>query len=286
MDYFGIALLSGALVGVLCGLVGVLIVLRRRAFFTVALSHATFPGGVLAAILGVNIVLGAGVFGVALVALMVALSRIRRQGSQVAAGVVLSFGYALGMLLLSLNPQLPVRVDAFLAGHILAIPWSNVAIIAATLLVVVLVYALFGKELLFSSFDRRGYRAAGYREALTDAVALTIITVAVVAVMPAVGSILAIAMFAAPAAAARLVTRRILPMLLLSCGFGVAAALLGLLASRYLSLAAGGAIAVTAAALAVLVLLLRLLAGRLRGAAPPSAAAGKPPTVGLQEAKR
>lgn len=260
MDYFATALVTGVLIGVLCGLVGVLVVLRRRAFFTVALTHATFPGGVVAAVLGVNIVIGAGIFSIALVALMIWLSRIRRQGSQVAAGVVLSLGYALGMFLLSITPDLSVKVDSFLTGSILSIPTVNVIIIAALLAVVAVAYLGVGKELLYSTFDRRGFVAAGNRESLVDLCALGLITLTVVAVMPAIGSILAIAMIAAPAAAARVLTRHVGRMLAIACVLGAASAVGGLLASRYLGLAAGGAIAIVATAL----FLLALAVGHLR----------------------
>lgn len=258
-DYFAQALLAGAVVGALCGLVGVLVLLRRRAFFTMALTHATFPGGVAAAILGVNVVLGAGVMGLALVGLMAWLSTIRRQGRQVAAGVILSFGYALGMVLMSLAPGLTTKVDAFLTGSILSIPPENLLLLEILLGLVVAAYLAFGKELLFSSFDRRGFQAAGYAEGATDLAVLAIIAGTVVAAMPAIGSILAIAMIAAPAAAARLLTRRIGRMLALSVAFGVGAALLGLWASRALDLAAGGAMALAATA----IYLLALAASRL-----------------------
>ncbi|WP_201518058.1 metal ABC transporter permease [Gulosibacter hominis] len=246
MTLFQTALLAAVLVGLLCGLVGCLVVLRRRAFFTVALTHATFPGGVMAAVLGVNIVVGAGAMGVGLVALMVALSRIHRQGKQVASGIVLSFGYALGVFLHALNPQLPVKVESYLTGSILAIPPENIAIIGVVLLIALLAVALWWKELLFSSFDRGGFVASGYREWRTEVLVLLLITLTVVATMPAIGSILAISMIAAPAAAARLLTQRIERLVPLACALGVGSAVLGLYVSRWFNLAAGGAMAITA----------------------------------------
>lgn len=255
MDYFTRALVAAVLIGLLSGLIGTLVILRRRAFFTVALTHATFPGGVVAAILGVNIVLGAGVFGLLLVGLMTLLSRDRRQGPHVAAGIVLTLGYALGMLLVSMNPGLPVKVDTFLTGSILTISDSGLVSLAVVLVVVVAAYLCFGKEIAYSTFDRRGFQASGFREGAADLLVLGLIALSVAAAMPAIGSILAIAMIAAPAAAARLWTRSIGGMLALSSGLGVVVAVLGLIASRGLGLAAGGAIALIATLLFVVALL-------------------------------
>lgn len=257
-------LAAALVVGVLCGLVGTLVVLRRRAFFTVALTHATFPGGVIAALAGVNISLGAGLFGLLLVGLMALLSRIRRQGQYAPAGIVLSFGYALGAALLAFFPGKGARVDSFLTGSILTVSDETLLVLGAVLALALLVFLLLGKELLFSSFDRRGFQAAGYREGLVDAVVLALISITVAAAMPAIGSILAIAMIAAPAASARLFARTFGGMLLASCALGVTAAVAGLLASRGLDLAAGGAIALAASLVFLLTLAVRGLAVRRR----------------------
>ena len=104
MSYLGMAALELTLLGLLSGVAGTLIVLRRRSFFAVALSHATFPGGVFFALAGWNLLLGQALFAGVLVLAMTLLSRVPGQGRQVASGVVLAFGFALGTLLSSLNP--------------------------------------------------------------------------------------------------------------------------------------------------------------------------------------
>lgn len=246
MTIFASALVTGILVGLLCGIVGSLVVLRQRAFFTVALTHATFPGGVLAAILGVHIVLGAFVMGLVLVGFMLLLGRIRRQGRQVAAGIVLSFGYALGVFMHSLVPGLQSRVDSFLTGSIIGIPTSSILFIGGMLVVGIVVVTARWKDLLFSTFDREGFVASGGSESRVEALTLVLIVGTVVTTMPAIGSILAIAMIAAPAAAAKLLVRRIEWMIPVASLLGAGSAVLGLYASQWFSIAAGGSMALAA----------------------------------------
>ncbi|WP_282825005.1 metal ABC transporter permease [Gulosibacter sediminis] len=246
MTIFASALVTGILVGLLCGIVGSLVVLRQRAFFTVALTHATFPGGVLAAILGVHIVLGAFVMGLVLVGFMLLLGRIRRQGRQVAAGIVLSFGYALGVFMHSLVPGLQSRVDSFLTGSIIGIPTSSILFIAGMLVVAIVAVTACWKDLLFSTFDREGFVASGGSESGVEALTLVLIVGTVVTTMPAIGSILAIAMIAAPAAAAKLLVRRIEWMIPVASLLGAGGAVLGLYASQWFSIAAGGSMALAA----------------------------------------
>lgn len=261
-SFYWLALVESVVLGLLCGVVGTIVVLRRRAFFTVALTHATFPGGVAAAIGGFSVLLGAGVFSVALVAIMTAISRVRRQGSQVASGVVLTGGFALGMLLQSLTPSLPVQVDTLLVGSILTVTRGDILAAAVVLVVAVLVLLVAGKEMLFSSFDPWGFRAAGYREHAMDAVTLTLIAATVVVAMPAVGSILAIALVVGPAASAGLLVRRVSRIIPVACVLGVLSGVLGLLASLAWDIAAGAAICLVAALFFVLATL-RAPASRL-----------------------
>ncbi|MGY4858865.1 metal ABC transporter permease [Cryobacterium sp. AP23] len=265
MGYFEKALLAAVVIGALSGLVGTLVLLRRRTFFAQALTHATFPGAVAAALLGVSIPLGAALASALIVAIMTLLGRVRRQGSQVASGIMLTAGFALGVLLQALNPSLPVHVESYLVGSVLTVTDGDVLLAAAALTVAVVVAVFWGKEILFSTFDRTGFRAAGYREWPIELLTLVLITATVVTAMPAVGAILAIALIAAPAAAARLLVRTAGRIALLAPVIGAGSGAAGVLLSRSLDVAAGPAIALTAAACFLLALGVRALRTRIPG---------------------
>ena len=264
MGYFEQAVLAALLIGALSGLVGTLVVLRQRTFFAQALTHATFPGAVGAAIVGVSIPLGAAVASVFIVGIMTMIGRVKRQGNQVASGILLTAGFALGVLLQGLNPSLPVKVDSYLVGSILTVTDRDVALVAIVLAFAVLAIVFLGKQIMFSTFDVNGFRAAGYREWPIELLTLALITATVVTAMPAVGAILAIALIAAPAAAARLVSRTTTQMFVIAPVLGALSGLAGVLLSRSLDVAAGPAIALTAATLFLLALLLRRLVGAAR----------------------
>jgi len=272
MGYFEKALLAAVVIGALSGLVGTLVLLRRRTFFAQALTHATFPGAVAAALLGISIPLGAALASAVIVAIMTLLGRVRRQGSQVASGIMLTAGFALGVLLQALNPSLPVHVESYLVGSILTVTDGDVVLAAGVLVVAVLVAVFWGKEILFSTFDRTGFRAAGYREWPIELLTLVLITATVVTAMPAVGAILAIALIAAPAAAARLLVRTAGQVALLAPVIGAGSGVIGVLLSRALDVAAGPAIALTAAACFVLALGIRSLRARVPGVHDPARA--------------
>ena len=261
MGYFERALVAAILIGAGTGFVGALVVLRRRTFFAQALTHGTYPGAVAAAALGVSVPIGAAVASVVLVGVMAGIARVRHQGAQVAAGIVLTGGFAAGAILQALLPGLPVRAESLLVGSILTVTVGDLVLAASVALGSVLVVVAFGRQIMFSTFDTAGYRAAGHREWPVELLVLGLTAATVVSALPAVGAILAIALIAAPATAARLVVPTYRGILLAAPVIGAASGVVGLLASRWLAVAAGPSIALAATGFFVLALVISKLRG-------------------------
>jgi ABC-type Mn2+/Zn2+ transport system permease subunit len=246
------ALIEALLVGALCGLVGVHVVLRRLSFFTMAMTHATFPGVVLAALVGVDLLLGSGLFGVLVVLGVSWLTTRPRSDSAAAVGVVLSAGFALGVALLSAQAGFTRDLSAYLVGSIVTVQAGDLIKTALVLAAVTLMLALVGKELVFGAFDRGGMVAAGYPAGRLDLLLLLVVELTVVTSVPAVGTIQAVALIVAPAAAARLWSDRIGPTTALAVLLGMASGVVGLAVSQAYEVAAGAAIVLAACGFFVL----------------------------------
>ncbi|MGH3373988.1 MAG: metal ABC transporter permease, partial [Actinoallomurus sp.] len=209
MSAIGRALAEAVLLGAVGGLISVRIVLRRLPFFTLAMTHATFPGVVVAAITGVDLYAGGGVFGVLVVLGVLFLSRRREQDTTTAIGVALSAGFALGVVLLSAQNGFSKDLTAYTVGQILTVGDGDLVAVAVAGALVVALLAFGGRRLTFRAFDPDGYAAAGYRPAVIDGALLLAVEAVVVVAVPAVGAILAVAVLVAPAAIAQLWTRRV-----------------------------------------------------------------------------
>lgn len=266
MSYFALATIEVVLLGLLSGVVGTLIVLRRRSFFAVALSHATFPGGVVFALLGYQLLIGQALFALILVLIMTALSRVPGQGKQVASSLVLALGFALGTLLTGLNPGLGIPVEALLVGSPLSVSVSDVTTTAAVLALSLIAALVFSRRIRFHTFDPAGFAAAGFRAWPVELVVTVVIAAGVVVAMPAVGAILGVAILIAPAAAAKVLVRRIELIAPVAAVLGVGSGVVGLWASRQFDLAAGGAIGLAT----TLVFIVAVLVRRLRTSSKPS----------------
>jgi ABC-type Mn2+/Zn2+ transport system permease subunit len=243
------ALLEAIMVGVLSGVIGVHVLLRRLPFLTLALGHATFPGVVLAALAGVNLLLGAGLFGALVVVAVALLGARERIDDTSAIGVVLAGTFALGVLLLSAQAGFSRDLSAYLVGSIVTVQPADLVITAVAVVAVLGTLAGLHKELVLGAFDRDGLAALGYPAVLLDVVMLLLIEVVVVTSVPAVGTILAVALITAPAATARLWTDRLGPTMALSALLGALSGVIGLVLSRHWSIAAGATIVLVAAGL-------------------------------------
>jgi ABC-type Mn2+/Zn2+ transport system permease subunit len=243
------ALLEAVMVGIVSGVIGVHVLLRRLPFFTLAMGHATFPGVVLAALAGVNLLLGAGVFGMLVVVAVALLGARDRIDDTSAIGVVLAGAFALGVLLLSAQSGFSKDLSAYLVGSIVTVQPVDLVITAITGVIVLGALAALHKELVLGAFDPDGLAALGYPAVTLDIVMLVLIELVVVTSVPAVGTILSVALIAAPAATARLWTNRLGLTMVLSGALGALSGVIGLVLSRNLNIAAGATIVLVSAGL-------------------------------------
>ena len=266
MSYFDRALIVITIVGVLTGLVGSLVVLRKRVLFAQALTHATFPGAVIGILLGFSMQLGAVVACALIVGAITLIGRITPGGAGAASGVLLAGGFAAGALAQAFGSSVPVDMTALLFGSVLSVTTMDGALAAVALGLTLLAVVFAGKHIVSAMFDPEGYRGLGYEPATMDALLMVLTTITVVVTMPAVGAILTIALIAAPAAAARALTARLGVMLVIAPTLSVAAGITGLLLSREFSVSAGACIALVATALLGVALVVgRWMPRRLRG---------------------
>jgi manganese/iron transport system permease protein len=242
------ATLEAVLAGVVGGAVGVHVVLRRLPFFVAAMTHATFPGVVVAASLGVAPLLGASAFACVFVLAVWALGAVRQVHGTGVIGVALAGSFGLGVVLQSLQEAPSRNLAALLTGSVLTVTTTDL-VSTVTLVVVVLgVLVALHKELVFTGFDPAGARAQGYGRGV-ELVLLLAVAAAVVATVPAMGTILALALLTVPALAARFWSERVGATMAVASLAGAASGVAGLLVSTTWRVAAGPAIALSACAL-------------------------------------
>ena len=250
-------LLAAALVGLTCAVIGVYVVLRRMAFIGDALAHTVLPGLVIAYLNQWHLVGGATVAGLATALLIGWLSQRQEVREDTAIGIVFTGMFALGILLMSTVRSFR-DFSHILFGNILGVTPQDLLFITSVAAVVLLLLALFHKELELTSVDP-GYALAigvpvdGLRYLLLALLALT-----VVSAIQAVGVVLTSALLITPAATASLLTHRLRPMMAVAALIAIGAGMAGLYASYYASVSSGAAIVL----ICTLAFMVAWLAGR------------------------
>ncbi len=240
------AMVEVVLMGAVTGAVGAYVVLRGLSFIGDALSHAIFPGIVIAYLLGHSVFIGAMAFGVLTSTAITVVATNRRLKEDSAIGVMFAGTFALGIVLISSSDNFTRDLASFLFGNVLGATMTDIWVSAGAGLVVILFLLLFHRELLIVSFDRVAGESMGIKVFWIDLLLLLMISLTIVISLRAVGNILVVAMLVTPAATARLLTDRLPVMIGLSSAIGVLSGVGGLLVSFHTDVAAGGTIVLVA----------------------------------------
>jgi zinc transport system permease protein len=251
------ALATAVLVGVVCGVLGFFVVLRRLAFIGVGISHSAVGGVAIGILCGVSPLFTAGAFAVA-VALGIAWAERRGVvGEDALIGVFLSGAMALGLVLISARQGYQQDLFGYLFGNVLAISSGELAALFAVGAGVLAVLAAIFRPLLFAAFDAEVAEAYGHPVAALDRALLVLLAVTVVLAVRLVGVLLVEALLVVPAATAVLWVRSFRQQVALAALLGAGSGVAGLAAAWFLDLAAGGSVVLVAVAIFFLSLLAR-----------------------------
>lgn len=238
-EFFQNGLVVATVAGALCGLIGVYVVLRSMSYIGHGLSHAIFGGFAVSALAGVNVFLGAGVWGLASALAVSSVTRRRPIGSDAAIGVITTASFAFGLAVLQLGGGADVDADAALFGNVLGVTRGDVWIVCGVTLFAVAVIVLRYRALLFVTFDPEVAEASGVRVARVDALLMLVLAASILATMNVMGVTLIAAALVVPAVVARMVTSSFSTMLWLSALIGAVCGFVGMNLSYHLDIASG-----------------------------------------------
>ncbi|MGX7108025.1 metal ABC transporter permease [Facklamia miroungae] len=233
--------LSAIFLGIVAGIIGSFIVLRKMALMGDALSHAVLPGVAISYIFGINMLFGASLFGILAAILIQYISKKSNIKSDTAIGIILSSFFALGIILIS-RARSGIDLNHVLFGNILAVPNSELEQSFWVMIAVIVIVTLFYKELLISSFDPVVSKAFGLNTDFYHYLLMLMLSVVTVSSLSQVGIVLVIAMLVIPAATAYLWTNKLTHMILLASTIGASMGLLGTYISFHHNLPTSSAI--------------------------------------------
>lgn len=232
-DFMVNALVISVLVAIPMALLSCFLVLKGWSLMGDAISHAVFPGVVIAYIVGFPYAIGAfaaGMFCAVATGFLKENSRIKQD---TVMGIVFSGMFGLG-LVLYVKIQSDVHLDHILFGDMLGVSWRDIGGSAVVAVITAGTIGIKWKDFLLHAFDPAQARAVGLRVNLLHYGLLSLISLTIVGALQAVGIILAIAMLIAPGAIAFLLTRQFSTMLVLSVVIAAVGSFLGVYLSFFI----------------------------------------------------
>jgi manganese/zinc/iron transport system permease protein len=257
--------MGAAALGIVSGALGTYATLRRQSLLGDAISHAALPGVVIAFMLTgtkspLVLMAGAAAAGILGTWLMMAITRNTRIKEDSALGLILSVFFGFGLMLLTFLQKNPdarqAGLDSFLFGQAATLLQRDVVAMVIFGGAALFILALFWKEFKLLSFDRDFGASLGYNMQLLDMLLTTLLVVAIVIGLQAVGVVLMSAMVVAPAAAARQWTDKLGLMVALAALFGAVAGVSGaIISSSGTGLSTGPVVVLSISAIVVFSLL-------------------------------
>lgn len=267
-----VIVVTAGLVATACALLGPFLVLRRQALMGDAVAHAVLPGIVAAFLVfetraPLHVIIGATAFAVLCVLGVEALRATGLVADDAAIGLVFPALFALGVLgIHRYADSIHLDLDSTIYGEIAFAPFRvlevgglplarSVVVMGAVAVANLVLVTLLWKELKLTSFDPGFARSIQVSPRLVARLLLVAVAVTAVTAFESVGAILVVTLLIVPAAAAYLMTDRLLAMVLTAVAIGWVSAVAGYWQATALDASIAGAMGLTSAGLFLLALL-------------------------------
>lgn len=250
------ALAAGLLASLTCGIIGSLVVVNRIVFISGGIAHAAYGGIGLAIYLGLPFMVGTLGFSLTVAMIMAAVTLKARHRSDTIIGVLWAVGMAAGVIFTDMTPGYNVDLMSYLFGSILAVPRSDLWIMAAMSGIILILTALFYHDFLAMSFDEDFARLRGVPVAFFHFLLLGMIALSVVMIIRVVGLVLVIALLTIPPYISEKYVPSLYKMMILSTLLSAVFTVCGLWLSYVFNLSSGAMIILTGGAAFFLSLLI------------------------------
>ncbi|API78664.1 MULTISPECIES: metal ABC transporter permease [Staphylococcus] len=235
------ALITSIIVGIVCGTVGSLIVLRGLSLMGDAMSHAVLPGVALSFLFGIPMFVGALVTGMIASIFIGYITSSSKTKPDAAIGISFTAFLASGIIIISL---INTTTDLYhiLFGNLLAI--TNSAFLTTIVIgsIVLILIIIFYRPLMISTFDPTFSRMSGLNTTLLHYFVMLLLSLVTVASIQTVGIILVVALLITPASTAFLISKKLYSMMIIASLISVISSIVGLYYSYIYNIPSGATI--------------------------------------------
>ncbi|MCL2691481.1 MAG: metal ABC transporter permease [Candidatus Bathyarchaeota archaeon] len=241
-QFFQNAIIGGIIVAIICGLVGLFLILKKEAMIGDGLSHTAFGGIAIGLLMGINPTITA--LGTSILAVFI-ISYMRRKKiatSDSAVAIMLAIGFSTGLIIISLTGGFNTELFNYLFGSILTITLSDLIIVSALSTFVILFIGFFRHELLSMIFDEEDSKLRGIPTNHLTIIFDLITAITIVLSIKVIGTILVIALLVIPGLCALKLNLSFKKTLLTTILFSTISTTTGILVSAIFNIVTAGII--------------------------------------------
>ncbi len=240
--FFQHALIGSIFTCIACGIVGSYIVSRRLVFISGGITHASLGGLGLGFYFGINPILSALVFSVASAFGVEWLSKKQGIREDSAIASVWALGMAIGVIFIYLTPGYAQSTTSYLFGNILTITRLDIWSVGLFALLMIVLFSLFFKQILYVAFDREFARTKGLPVVWIEHLMMLSIAITIVLSIRLIGIMMLLSLLTIPQMTANIFSSRFKQIIIFSCVIGILGCFGGLFLSYYLNVPSGAAI--------------------------------------------
>jgi zinc transport system permease protein len=238
------ALLAGVMLALLLAVLGVFVVLRKMAFFSEGIAHASLAGVAMSLLFSFAPLLGAVLAATVFASFIYIMEDKLKSSSDTAIGIIFATGLSIGVILMSAIPGYQPELISYLFGNILAISKQDLWIIAiVSSVILALVFAIRNKLTLFALNEDLAL-VSGINTKLLKLGLYIVLSVGVVLALKVLGIILVSALLVIPVAISQLLSKSFKVLVVLSIALSEFILIAGIFGSYYLDLPTGPTIVV------------------------------------------
>ncbi|MNO89165.1 High-affinity zinc uptake system membrane protein ZnuB [compost metagenome] len=254
-DFFQRALTGGLLIGITAPLIGIFLVLRRLSMIGDTLAHVTIAGVALGFLTGVYPIAVGLVFAVVASFAIEKLRKAYKGYAELSIAIIMAGGVALASLFFTLGMGYNSDVMSYLFGSIYTLDTTDLYVVGAVTVVVVIVISIFFKEMFLLTFEEDAASVSGLPVKMLNLL-ITVMTALVISTaIKIVGALLVSALLTIPAACSLLIARSFKQSVVFSVIIAEIAVVIGLVAAGIWNLAPGATIVLLLIAMLILTLI-------------------------------
>lgn len=222
------SVITAGVLGLMGGLIGIFIMLRRTALVVHGIAEISFAGAALALLAGVDVVAGSAV-GAVVTALLIGVLSLKDKDTSGVTGVLMPFGMGLGILFLHLYQGRSSNQFGLLTGQIVGVDDMQTQTLVTGAVIITAVLIVIWRPLMFASVDPQLAAARGVHVSALSILFMVLLGSAVAMSVQVVGALLVLSLLVVPSAAALKISVRPLSVVLFSMAFALVSAVGGIM---------------------------------------------------------